>query len=139
MKHVLRICLFTLLMALATPCFALMEIAWVTPKEAKELGIDLRIAESGPDAVRVELQFKPEGQFKDFQHVSLEIAEGGKDLLGYAPLKEKRSESGKITVGFWVARSYLDKITLRIVAGTGLSYSGHDLRLKEFIKPENAR
>jgi len=138
MKRVLRTCLFALLLALATPCFALMSIGFVSPKEAKELGIELRVTNSGPDAHWVELEFKPEGRFKEFQHVSMEIADGEKLLLGYTTLKETR-ESGKITIRFMAGRTYLDKITLRIVTGFPSNYTGHDLRLKEFIKPEKAR
>jgi hypothetical protein len=136
MKHALRICFATfLLVALVAPCFALMGIGFVSPKEAKELGIDLRIKDSGPDACWIELEFKPEGRFKEFQWVSMEIAEGDKLLLGYTPLKDTR-ESGKIIVRFMAGRAHLDKITLRIVTGFPSNYSGHDLRLKEFTKPE---
>jgi hypothetical protein len=139
MKHALRLSFFTfLLLALAAPCFALMGIGLVTPKEAKELGIDLRFKDSGPEACWVELEFKPEGRFKEFQHVSLEIADGEKLLLGYTTLKDTR-ESGKIIVRFMAGRAYVDKITLRIVTGFPSNYSGHDLRLKEFIKTEKAR
>ncbi|HEY1170904.1 MAG TPA: hypothetical protein VGH19_05995 [Verrucomicrobiae bacterium] len=138
MKHVLRLSIFAFLMfALIAPCFAMMGLAIVSPKEAKELGLDLRIKDSGPNAVWVELEFKPEGRFKDFQHVSLEITDGDKLLLGYTALKETR-EGGKITVRSMISRAYLDKTTLRIVTGFPMNYTGHDLRLKEFIKAEKA-
>ncbi|MCD6051591.1 MAG: hypothetical protein K0Q55_3000 [Verrucomicrobia bacterium] len=139
MQHALRLSFFAfLLVALVSPCLALMGIGWVTPKEAKELGIELRVTDSGPNAHWVELEFKPEGRFKEFQHVSLEIADGEKLLLGYTTLKETR-EPGKVTVRFMAGRPYVDKITLRIVTGYPSNYSGHDLRLKEFIKSEKAR
>ncbi len=139
MQHALRLSfLVFLLVAVVTPCLALMGIGFVSPKEAKELGIELRVTDSGPDAHWVELEFKPEGRFKEFQWVSMEIADGEKLLLGYTTLKETR-ESGKITIRFMAGRAYVDKITLRIVTGFPSNYSGHDLRLKEFIKPEKAR
>lgn len=139
MKHALRLAFFAfLLISLVSPCLALMGLAIVSPKEARELGIDLRMKDSGPDAFWVELEFKPEGRFKEFQHVSLEIADGDKLLLGYTALKETR-ESGKVTVRFLAGRTYLDKITLRIVTGFPSNYTGHDLRLKEFIKLEKTR
>ncbi len=139
MKHSLRVSFIAfLLVALVSPCLGMMSIAMVTPQAAKELGLDLRFKDSGPDAVWVELEFTPKGQLKEFQHVSLEIADGDKLLLGYTPLKETR-EGGKVTVRFMASRAYVDKITLRIVTGFPSNYSGHDLRLKEFIKPEKTR
>lgn len=140
MKHSLRVSFIAfLLVALASPCLGMMSIAMVTPQAAKELGLDLRFKDSGPDAVWVELEFTPKGQLKEFQHVSLELEEGNKLLLGYAPLRDARDTSGKVTVRFMAGRAYVDKITLRIVTGFPSNYSGHDLRFKEFIKPEKTR
>lgn len=140
MKHSLRVSFIAfLLVALASPCLGMMSIAKVTPQAARELGLDLRFKDSGPDAVWVELEFTPKGQLKEFQHVSLEIEEGDKLLLGYAPLRDARDASGKVTVRFMAGRNYLDKVTLRIVSGRGLSREGHDLRLQEFIKLEKTR
>ena len=42
--------------------------------------------------------------------------EGDKFILGYAPLRETRTDFGAITVGFFAGRAYLDKLTLRVVA-----------------------
>ncbi len=140
MKHSLRVSFIAfLLIALVSPCLGMMSIAMVTPQAAKELGINLRFKDSGPDAVWVDLEFAPKGQLKEFQHVSLEIEDGDKLLLGYTPLRETRDASGKVTVRFMAGRNYLDKITLRIVSGRSLSREGHDLRLKEFINPEKTR
>ena len=123
------------LMAFAAgPCFALMGIALVSKESAKEMGVEVRTQPNGPNDVWVEMEFKPEGKLKDFVHVSMEIRDGDKLLVGYAPLKEKRSDNGAVTVHFMADRAFLDKITLRIVAGPPMDRTGFDLRLKDFVE-----
>jgi len=118
------------------PCFALMRIVNVSREQAKELGMEIRSKLAGPDAVWVELEFKTDGKFKDFSHVSLEIGEGDKLLVGYAPLREKRSSSGSVVVSFMANGAYLDKITLRVVAGVLRNMVGYDIRVKEYVDLE---
>ena len=115
-------------------CFAMMSISHVSKEQAKELGLELRLKASGPDAAWVELEFKAEGQFKSFSHVSLEIGEGGKLLVGYAPLREKRSSSGNVVVGFMANRAFLEKVTLRVVVGVPMDMVGYDLRVRELVE-----
>jgi len=110
-----------------------MEIVEVSKERAKELGMEVRFTANGPNEIWVELEFKPEGTLKDFKHVSLEIRDRGKFLLGYAPLGEKRPKSGSVVVGFLVNRSYLDKVTLSVVTGFPMNMTGYELCLKEFI------
>ena len=135
MKRML--CLLTFLfVAGVTPCFALMELATVSKEEAKELGVRIEVTGNGPNELWVKMEFKAEGRFKDFQHVSLEIGDGDKLLIGYTPLRDDRSTPGKVTVQFMASRSYVEKVTLRIVTGFPGNYAGHDLRLKEFVEPQ---
>ena len=128
-----------LLFAPSDRCLADMGIVEVSRERAKELGLEVRFTENGPNEIWVELEFKPEGKLKDFKHVSLEIRDGGKLLLGYAPLGEKRPKSGSVVVGFLVNRSYLDKVTLSVVTGFPMNMTGHELRLKEFVGPAKPR
>jgi hypothetical protein len=134
MKRILCILTF-LFVASLTPCFALMEIDHVSKEEAKKLGVEIRVTGSGPNDVWVDLEFKPEGKFNDFQHVNLEIREGDKLLIGYAPLREDRSTPGKVTVQFLANRNYLEKVTLQIVTGFPSSYTGHELRVIDLVEP----
>jgi hypothetical protein len=122
-----------LLVVGATPCFALMRIDQITKEQAKELGIELRIKGTGPIEVWVELEFKAEGKLKEFRHVSLEIREGDKLLVGYAPLRGQPDDSGRVHVGFMANRAYLEKITLRVVTGVSRDMAGHDLRVRDFV------
>lgn len=136
MKKFINISLLILLLvSVSSRCFGMMSIAFVSKERAKELGIELRVKESGPNDVRVELEFKPVGELKQFGHVSLEIRDGDKFLMGYTPLKEKRSSSGSVVVHFMANRAFLDKVTLSIVVGEVMNYSGYELKVKDFVEP----
>jgi hypothetical protein len=134
MKTLFKITVLAGLLVIASdPCFAMISLTSVSQQQAKEWGIELRSKANGPKEVWVELEFKAEGKFKDFDHVSLEIREGDKFLLGYAPLQEKRSSSGSITIRFLVNRAYLDNVTLSLVVGHPMNYAGYELRVKDWL------
>lgn len=128
--------LTSLLVAAVSPCLALMSIENVSKKRAKELGIELRVKAGGPEAAWIELEFEPVGQLKDFQHVSLEIRDGKKFLLGWTPLKARRLNSGRVVVSALANRAFLEHVTLRVVTGD-FRDSGHDLRVKDFVDLKN--
>jgi hypothetical protein len=138
-RMTLPLTLTLLLLAVPNPCFAEMRVEVVSSERAKKLGMEIRLKGEGPNEVWLELAFKAEGELKDFRHVSLEIREGEKLLVGYAALREQRSSSGRILVGFMVDRAYLDKVTLRVVTGRPKEMIGHDLRVKDFVEPERSR
>ena len=134
MKTILKFSVLTfLLIAASSQCFALRDLAEVSKKEAKEMGLEIRATAAGPDAVWLELEFKTEGRLKDFNHVELEIREGEKLLVAYAALSEKRSNSGSVLVRFMANRAYLDKITLTVVTGFPSADFGNELRVKDFV------
>ena len=134
MKTILKFSVLTfLLIAASSQCFALRDLAEVSKKEAKEMGLEIRATAAGPDAVWLELEFKTEGRLKDFNHVELEIREGEKLLVAYAALSEKRSNSGSVFVRFMANRAYLDKITLTVVTGFPSADFGNELRVKDFV------
>jgi hypothetical protein len=132
-----------LLVVTAIPCFAETAIYHVFRERAQELGMEVRSKAAGTNDLWVELEFKTEGRFKDFDperrnsRVEMRIMEGGKLLVGYAALREKRSSSGGIVVGFMANRAYIENITLSVVVGSGLLSGGaYELRLKDFVEPE---
>ena len=123
----------------ASPSFAMMSIAQVSRERADEMGVELRTSPSGPHAVWLEFEFMPEGRLKDYHHVSLEIREKDKLLVGYAALKEeKRPDTGSIRVQFMAARDYLDKITLSLVVGVPMNMAGYELQVRDFVSTEQA-
>ncbi|RYD33085.1 MAG: hypothetical protein EOP86_14200 [Verrucomicrobiaceae bacterium] len=130
-------CLLTAFLCLLFPLSspALMSIGPLDKATAKQWGIELRVTESGPENAWVELTFAPEGKLEHFAHVSMEIHDGGRLLVGYTALKEYRKD-GKVVVRFMAGRGILDKITLRIVTGDPGNYSGNDLAVKDFLPIE---
>lgn len=139
MKTMLKISVLTLLLV-TTPsvCFALMEIEHVSKERAKELGMEIRTKQAGPDGARLELEFETKGELKSFVRVDLIIREGEKSLL-FATLREEQSKPGRVVVGFAADRATLDKITLRVVTGAPMNLAGHDIRVKDFVDLEKVR
>lgn len=142
LRHLATILLLALLiLGPSSRCFALMGISNVSKDEAKEMGMEVRVKSNGPNEAWVELEFKAAGKLKDFSHVSLEIRDGEKFLLGWTALKERRTDSGGVAVSFLANRAYLDKVTLRVavnvgtpVPGQGVEKGGYDLHLKDFVE-----
>ena len=128
-----------LLLAAPSLCFAEMNIQFVSRERAKELGMEIRIKGDGPNEVWVELELTTEGELKDFSHVSLEIRDGEKLLVGHARLQKHPSSSGRVLVGLMANRAYLDKVTFRVVSGRPRDFTGHDLRVKDFVQLEKPR
>lgn len=142
MKTILNISVLALLLVTApSVCFALRDIAVVTKKQAKEMGIEVRAKLAGPDAVWLELEFKPEGKLKQFTHVELTMTEGEKSLVVSAVLRETRSSSGSILVTFTASRAYLEKTTLSVVMRDPREAGDHtyELRMKDFVDLEKVR
>lgn len=136
----MKLTLLSLLFSLFAPgfCFGEMAIEFVSKERAKKLGIEMRLKGDGSEAW-LELEFKAEGELKDFNHVSLEISEGDKLMIGYAPLQKHPSDSGRVLVGFMANRAFLEKVTLRVVTGRAMNRAGHDLRVKDFVELGKAR
>ena len=139
MKTTLGISVLTLLLV-TTPsvCFALMSIEHVSKERAKELGMEIRTKQAGPDGARIELEFETKGELKSFVRVDLEIREGEKSWLS-ATLREEQSKPGRVVVSFAADRVNLDKITLRVVVGAPMNLTGYDIRVKDFVELEKAR
>jgi hypothetical protein len=134
MKTPLRFSVFAVLLALAsTPCLALMEIADVNKDRARELEMEIRAQPSGPDAVRVELEFPTKGEMKLFSRVNLEISDGKKLLLSSSLLPEKESKPGRILVNFIADRAQLDRISLMVIVGEIDGRTGYLIKVKDFV------
>ena len=119
-------------------CFALWEIAEVTKERAKEMGIDVRAHAAGPVDVRVDLEFKLEGELKNVREVNLRISDGDK-LLATAPLKEDRSNPGRVVVSLTADRTRLDRLTLWVMVPGLDGGTVYQLRAKDFIELDKVR
>jgi hypothetical protein len=139
MKAIFSISVVAALLAVApSPCFADWGVEHVGKERAKELGMEIRWKANGPNDVWVELEFKAEGELKDFSHVDLRISEGDKTLVT-APLREDRSRPGRVVVSFTADRTRLDKINLWVMVPFALGGDAYDLRVKVFVELEKVR
>src|SRR5262249_46964408 len=146
MKTTFNIAVLAVVLVAPSPCFALWEIAPVSKERAKELGMEVRSVRAGPNHVRVELEFKTEGEFKifsegklkDFSRVELQIG-GGDNPPVTAPLREDRSKPGRVVVSFTADRAELGKLSLWVMAPGGEGGTAYVLRVKDFVeqKKEN--
>lgn len=119
---------------LPSPCFAEWEIALVTRERAKELGVQVRSTPAGPNHVRVELEFKVEGELQGFSRVDLRIG-----TRVTAPLREDRSKPGRATVSFSADRAQLDQITLWVMIPGTLGGTVYEVRVKDFVEVTKGR
>jgi len=103
------------------------------------MGLEVRATASGPNAAWIELKLKAEGKLKDFSHVELEIRDGEKMLIAYAAMGEKRTDTGNIVARLMVDRAYLEKVTLVVVTGLPMDYSGSEIHLKDFVELDKLR
>lgn len=76
--------------------------------------MQVRSEPAGPNHVKVELEFKPQGKLEEFGHVELWIGEGNIPVLT-APLREDRSKPGHVAVGFTAERVKLNQFTLAVM------------------------
>lgn len=137
MKTIVSIVACAVLFGVApSPCFARWAILLVSQKEAKEFGMQVRTTATDPHHVSVELEFTPEGYFKEYSRVELWIGEGDSPKVT-APLREDRSKAGRVVVGFTVDRAQLDQSNLRLIvphSGGGAKGVTYMLRVKDFVE-----
>jgi hypothetical protein len=138
MKAILTVAVLAILFVVAPrPCFALWATMSVDQESAKNLGIEIRQIEGwGPNELRIELEFKPEGSLKEFDRVVLWFGDESEPRLT-AALKEDRSKAGRVIVSFSAGNAQLDKIHLRIVVPGNLGGQVYDIRIKDFVGKKN--
>ncbi len=139
---VLAVPLFTVFF-MASPCFGLLSLGYVSKERAQEMGLEIRSRAAGPNAVWVEMTFKPVGRLKGFRQpanynrielrLSEKEGENSRPLLT-AALREDRSQSGRITVSLMVDRSQLERASLWVVQA--IEGSANVIRLREFVDLE---
>ncbi len=120
------------IIAAPNPCFALWDVLPVTPELAKELGMEVRSKMAGANHVRVELEFGTAGALKDLSQVDLQIGKGD-NLSLTAPLREDRSQPGRVVVNFTVAGAELPKLTLLVYVRGGAGGTLYELSVKDFV------
>jgi hypothetical protein len=138
MKTIVSIAAVAVFLALApSPCLALWEIETVTKERAKALGMEVRSAKAGPTQIRVELEFKIDGELKNFSRVDLRFGEGDNPPLT-APLHEDRSMPGRVVVSFNADRDQVNKVNLWIFVPGSRGGSIYHVRVKDFVELDRA-
>jgi hypothetical protein len=138
MKTVFSLAVLAVLLVAPGRCFALWLIAPVSKEGAKEMGIEVRSTEEGANQVRVELEFKAEGPWKNFSGVHLRLGEEYNPSLT-APLQADRSKPGRVVVSFQADRAQLDKINLWVDVPGSLGGTIYQLRVKDFVELKKDR
>lgn len=139
MKTIAQFLALALLLLAPGRSLAFMGIDEVTPQRAKELGFQISVNAAGPEAIRVVLEFKKEGEMKSFKRVDLELHEAGR-LLAASSLEQEQTAPDRVVVSFAADRASLDKFTVRVVTESGArERTGYDLRLKDFVQLETVR
>ena len=148
MKTLFSILAVAIFLALTpAPCFAIWDVMTVSNEDAKRLGLEVRATAGSANHlknhVNVELEFKVEGAFKEYDGrfkessgVSLRIGKIDSLVLS-APLREDRSKPGRVLVSFLTERSQLDNVTLTVsVPGSPGTTGGthYELRVKDFVE-----
>lgn len=138
MKTVFGVAVLAALLIGPSLCFAEWEIAEVSKEQAKKMGMEVRSERAGLSLVRVELEFKTEGELKNFSRVDLRIGEGDNPFVT-APLREDRSKPGRIVIGFTADQAQLDKLSLWVMVPGTLGGTIYELRIKDFVEPKKDR
>lgn len=139
-----------LLLVTTSPCFGRWAALSVSKEEAKAMGLQVRTTAAGSTQVRVELEFKtegnfqefgPEGKFKDQRRVELWVGDVNTPRMT-AALKEDHSTASRVVVGFTADRGQLDESHLRVIvphAGDGAKGVTYVLRVKDFVDLKEGR
>ncbi len=143
MKAIFSLAAVALLFAaVPSTCFALWGLDDVTPTRAKSLGIEIRTAKAGPNHLRVEMEFKTDGELKPYvegslkEHSRVDLRVGLEDNPPVtASLREDRTKAGSVTVSFVADKAELDKIALWIMIPEPLGGTAYMVRMKHFVQP----
>lgn len=146
------VALSVLLLLAPAVCLAVDSVTPVSKELAKKLGIEVRSKPDGPDHAWVELEAETKrlgeivegsGPVVDFSElpvrVGLEMRDGEKLLLSSTMLRDCRPRSGRLAVGFKVARSELNKFFLTVSADEGLGSFVYQIRVRDFVDYEGLR
>jgi hypothetical protein len=124
-----------LLCAAPQPGAALERHGDVSPARAKELGITVRSRPSANQDVWVQVEFKTAGSLKNFKRADLELASGGKRLVG-AALRPVEVAPDTLRIDFYIAPAALPDASVTVVAWSGERDGiGYRLPMKEFLPP----
>lgn len=137
MQTIFTISVFSaFLWAASGQCFALVSLAEVSVERAKEMGVTIRSNPNGDAGVMVRVEFKTQGELKNFTQVKLEINAGENHLS--APLQTSRPTADTVSVYFSADQGWLDTSLVTVVVKDGeRTLIGYQFKVRDFIELEN--
>ncbi len=128
-----------LLLAASSPCSAMVSLADVSKERAKAMGVTLRSKPNGDAGVAVWLEFKTQGELKNFAHVEVRVMTGGK-TMSHAYLMPSRPTPDSVSAYFSADPAWLATSVLTIVVKNGeRDLVGYQFKVKDFVEVEKVR
>jgi hypothetical protein len=119
-------------------CLAETVLEDVTKERARELGVTVRSEDRGAAGVKLWLEFKPQGQLKNFGRAELEVNADGKHVVT-APLLASHPTKDLVSIQFTAAPSYLANSIVTLIVPGGLGGEGYRFPMKEFVELSDSR
>ena len=138
MKTAFSLAVLAILLVAPGRCFALWFTAPISIQEAKEMGIEVRSTEAGPNQLQVEVEFQAEGALHNLTHAELRFGKADSPAVT-APLREDRSKPGRVVVSFTVDRAQLENLSLGVMVPEEDGGMIYELRGKGFAELKKGR
>jgi hypothetical protein len=128
------------LFAASSQCLAFVRVEHVSKERAKQLGVTLRSSPSGTNEVAVRLEFKTQGELKDFGRAVLEVgavADGETRALSATLLPDYQTPD-TVVLSFSADLATLPKcvLTIMVRGGPRAKSDAYAFRMRDFIKPD---
>ena len=129
--------LFLLGAVLNSPVLGMISFGYVSPKKALESGLQIRYRAAGPKDVWVEVSFPTDEKWKDFAQrnsinsVQLRLENEDSSLGLRTTLRERRSDSGRVSIHFTVERTKLHRVSIWMIRG--ITAVADVVQMKDFI------
>jgi|GEM_PF-1083087 len=122
-----------LLVAVAEPSLALMDIGILTKEKAKEWGLTVKAHKNGMAGIAVTVEFKMQGELKSFNRAELQVWDGKKyEVL--VPVMVVHPTPDSVSVTFSGDPAFLAKSQLMIILSEPpMDGSGYEMQVKEFV------
>ena len=123
--------------AFAERVSALAEILDVSPDKAKQLGITVRSQPSANDDLMVIVEFKKQGDMKEFRWADMELSRNGKRVISSA-IQPRNTDKDTVRLDLYMDPAAIPDTSVTIfVYSQPRSGIGYRLKLKDFL-PQKA-
>ncbi len=132
-----------LLLITAHPCFALIDVGYLTREKASEFGIQVRQRPNGDAGVMVWVEFRKKGFLEAFTYAEFQMTDAKGRHLVSTRIQPHPVEPGQpndlLTVAFSAQPDQLQHCSILLVAyGSRLGDVGYIIRPRDFLDPVTA-